>query len=225
MLLPVCIMFLWLCMYTWWNKIFVQALHSVIPCWKKSVKYCRMVIFQDIHHYQMAQGIKHSYHRYLVPACTVIRKYVFCEMWYASSWLSISSLRTLVWYGPNFCAVLYELLYSSCSTAAIVASSLAGVCTICEWPALICAIGVTLHVSWRHCYSHWNMLESGWHQLGECSTHFHASLPDRLLQAPRVKIRLQHSWCVYCMIIQSPCFICLSWIQLEAHLLSWQITL
>jgi len=119
-----------------------------------------------------------------------------------------------------FCAVLSELLYSSCSTAAIVASSLAGVCTICEWLALTSAVGVTLHVSWRPCYIHWNMLASGWHQLGECSAHFHTSLPDRLLQAPRVKVSLQQSWCVCCMIIQLPWCICLSWVQLETHLLS-----
>jgi hypothetical protein len=109
MLLPVCIMFLWMCMYAWWNKIFVQALHSVIPCWKKSMKCCRMGFFKD--HYQVAQAIKCSYNRHLVLACAVIGKYVFYEMWYHSSWLSISSLRTLIWDGPIF--VQYCLSFST----------------------------------------------------------------------------------------------------------------
>jgi len=102
MLLPVCNMFPWMCTYAWWNEIFVQAVQSVIPCWKKSMKFCRMVIFKDTHHYQMAQGIKCSYHRHLVLACTVVGKYMFYNMWYCSSWLSISSLRTLVWDGSIF---------------------------------------------------------------------------------------------------------------------------
>ena len=103
MLLPVCIMFLWMCMYAWWNKIFVQSLHSVIPCWKKSIKYCRMVIFKDTHHRQMAQGIKRSYHRHLVLACTVVGKYVFYEMWV--------SLQLIINKYFDFCRTMHRNIF------------------------------------------------------------------------------------------------------------------
>jgi len=117
MLLPVCNMFPWMCMYAWWNEIFVQALQSVIPCRKKSMKFCRMVIFKDTHCYQMAQGIKCSYHRHLVLACTVVGKYMFYNMWYRSIWLSISSLRTLFGMVLFLCSIVWaslQLLFHSC---------------------------------------------------------------------------------------------------------------
>jgi len=70
-----------------------------------------MVIFKDTQHYQMALGIKRSYHRHLVLAHAFVGKYEFYEMWYCCSLLSIRSLRTHTWDGPIF--VQYFLSFST----------------------------------------------------------------------------------------------------------------
>lgn len=138
-------------------------------------------------------------------------------MWYGSSWLSISTLRTYDWDGPNLYAVLCELLNSFHSTAAVMASSLDDVCSDCEWSACTVAVGVTVQVSWRPCYSGWNILAPGWCQLEECNMNLHTSLPDRLLQARSIEIMLRHLSSVYSMIIEHPAVHCVSWVHLTTH--------
>jgi hypothetical protein len=73
------------------------------------------------------------------------------ELWYGCNWLSLSTSRTLGCDSPNFRAISRELLHGSCSTAAIMASSLAGVRTVCGRPAFTSAVGVTLPASRRRC--------------------------------------------------------------------------
>jgi hypothetical protein len=69
-------------------------------------------------------------------------------------------LRTLGWDSPS-CAISRELLHGSRSTAAIMASSLAGVRTVRGRPAVTSAVGVTLPVSRRRCSNRRNTLASG----------------------------------------------------------------
>lgn len=44
-------------------------------------------------------------------------------------------------------------LHGPCTTVAVMASSLAGVCTDCVLLSFAYAVGVTLLVSWKRCYS------------------------------------------------------------------------
>jgi hypothetical protein len=71
--------------------------------------------------------------------------------------LSISISTTLDWYSPKS----RELLDGSRSTAAIMASSLAGVRAVRERPAFTSAVNLTIHVSRRRCYICQNILDSG----------------------------------------------------------------
>jgi hypothetical protein len=86
----------------------------------------------------------------------------------------------------------------------IMASSLAGICTFCEW----------------HCSNRQNTLASGWYRPRQRSTYSHAPVPARLLQASRVKSMLQHSY-VYSTVIRSqlsPARDCVSWVHPTACL-------
>lgn len=61
--------------------------------------------------------------------------------------------RTLSCSSPGFHGMMLEFLHGTCSAAAIMPSSLAGVCIACGQHIFPFTIGSTLPVSQRRCYS------------------------------------------------------------------------
>jgi hypothetical protein len=56
------------------------------------------------------------------------------------------------------------------------AFSLAGVHTVHGRPVFMCAIGVTLPVSWQCCSNHWSTLALGWRQTRQHSMYSHSAV-------------------------------------------------
>jgi hypothetical protein len=130
-----------------------------------------------------------------------------------SSW---STSRIFGWDSPNSRAISRKLLHGSRSTAAIMASSLAGVRTVRGRPTFTSAVDVTR----RRCSNHRNTLASGWRRPGQRRAYSRATVPAWLLQTPRFKSMSQYSSCVFSMIIRSqlsPAVYCVSWVQLTTR--------
>jgi hypothetical protein len=86
---------------------------------------------------------------------------------YICSGLSWSISRTFGWDSPNSHALSPKLCVYH-SIAAIMAYLLAGVyiLVVCGQLSFLYSIGITLPVSQRCCFNHWNTLASGGHQPG-----------------------------------------------------------
>jgi hypothetical protein len=108
----------------------------------------------------------------------------------------IQSAIIFLWVHRKFSCIIAWASPSLSFIAAIMTSSLAGVCTVCGEPAFTHGIDVTLSVSQRHCSNCRNTLVSEWCHPRQHSAYSHAAVTDWLLQVPMLKSILQYSHCV-----------------------------
>jgi hypothetical protein len=91
----------------------------------------------------------------------------------------------------------------SFSTAAVMAYSLAGVCTILKRCASTQALGNVFRVSPRNFCNRRNTIANGWRRAGWCSAYVRAVVPYWMSREPRVKGMSQYSTCVHSTTDQS----------------------